>query len=426
MKLFPTLFLTSLLLFTSTLPASMEYFKGEGEELKIEKEAEIKLLTWNILGLPADYCATRPWEERIEGIAALIRAENPDLLFLQECFDPKLSEELFERLKDLYPHSFLHLKSNHSIIPSGLVLFSKLPIGDFHFTPHANLLDDEGRYIELGTCDFNLLNQEGLPLAHIAGSHFLGPSRCEWRKGITQGGQRLSYEDVRQEQAEIALNLPSIEGIPRYLCGDLNVERNSTEFFTSLLNPIVNSSIMDGWTAEGRLQPTNTSYFEHLKDLGKTYPELPQEELLGLMKTYKELAQHEILPLLKKEPWNRPLSEFDPLFFKELEQQMDLSTKEREMCWHYFVNKAENVLSHEKELWKENGNYGEAPPVFMVDILEVHALPFYEALDFILGLNPYSRVEDVTILQGFDESDQTLTLSDHHPLRAKIKLATAD
>lgn len=425
MKKFLTLCSTAILSLTS-LSGSMEYFKGDGEELKIEQAGEIQLLTWNILGLPAQYCATRPWEERIDGMVDLIRSENPDLLLLQESFEKGLSEALFERLKDIYPHAYLHLKADSYKMPSGLALFSKLPIADFHFTPHPNLLDDQKLYLEMGTCDFVLLNQEGKPAAHIAASHFLGPSRCEWRKGLTDQGEKLSYEDVRQGQAESALNLFAPVGIPRYLCGDLNIERNSAEFITSLLNPEVNSSINDGLTKEQRVQPTNTSYFQHLKNLGAQFPELSGQEILDLMKVYKELSLEHLLPLLKKDPWNKPLSEFDPLLFHQLEEQLDLSTKERQMAWNYFTDQAAKALAHEIDLWKKNGNYGDVPPVFMGDLLEVLVLPFYEALDTILALNEYSKVENVEIVKAYDETDPSLTLSDHHPYKATIRIAIPD
>src|SRR5690349_1559048 len=70
---------------------AMEYFSSEAPERLLEHEGEIQLLTWNILGLPNDQVAVRPWEERVDGIAERILSIDADVVILQECFEPGLS-----------------------------------------------------------------------------------------------------------------------------------------------------------------------------------------------------------------------------------------------------------------------------------------------------------------------------------------------
>ena len=252
--------------------ASMQYFPGNASEVLISEKQDIKLLTWNILGLSNDQVAVRPWEERIDAIAEKILSIDADAVILQECFEKNLSLGLHDRLKDTYAHSYLHLEEKPTPLPSGLALFSKLPLSAFRFTPHSDLLDSE-RNSKMGTIDFLLLNENHLPIAHIAASHFQGSSNCEWRVGLTEDGQRLSYAEVRDEEAKAALNLSKMEGIPHYVCGDLNVDRRSTEFNSSILNAEFNSRLTDMMTASMKLAGTNTNFWKHEKELSKMYPD---------------------------------------------------------------------------------------------------------------------------------------------------------
>lgn len=405
----------------STLFASMEYFQGEGEELLLGKEGKIQLLTWNILGLPNHLVAVRPWEERIDGIAALILSSDADVVILQECFEKELSVGLYERLKEKYAHSYLHLEEEKTPLPSGLALFSKLPIDQARFTPHPDLLDGE-QNSKMGILDFLVLNKEKKPIAHIAGSHFQGSSNCEWRVGLTEDGQRLSYVEVRDQETKAALDLLS-EEIPSYLCGDLNVDRRSAEFYSSFLNSEMNADLVDPMTPAMQIQGTNTNFWKHAAGLARMYPSLSQKEILALTQSYKKLYEEKLIACLAKEPWQKPLSQFDPSYFSLLEKELNLSLPHEKMIWKYFKVSTFMAIAKEKELWRKNKNQGEAPLVPIGRLLQVSVLPIEESLDFILGTNSLAVVENMEILQGYDDASSEKTLSDHHPVKATLRVA---
>ena len=400
----------------------MQYFPGNASEVLISEKQDIKLLTWNILGLPNDQVAVRPWEERIDAIAEKILSIDADAVILQECFEKNLSLGLHDRLKDTYAHSYLHLEEKPTPLPSGLALFSKLPLSAFRFTPHSDLLDSE-RNSKMGTIDFLLLNENHLPIAHIAASHFQGSSNCEWRVGLTEDGQRLSYAEVREQEANAALNLSKMEGIPHYVCGDLNVDRRSTEFNSSILNAEFNSRLTDMMTASMKLAGTNTNFWKHEKELSKMYPDFSQDQTLSLAQQYKKLYEEKIKNVLSKDPWNKAISGFDPSCFSLLEEELNLSTLEEKMIWEYFKTASITAIAKEKELWQANQNQGAAPSVSIGRVIEIRALPIEESLDYVLGVNPLAVIKEVVILKGYDDFSVQNTLSDHHPVLAIIQIS---
>ncbi len=402
----------------------MEYFRSSAEERIASKETDIKLLTWNILGLPNSQVAIRPWEKRIEGIAEKIQSIDADVVILQECFEPKLSIGLRDRLEKSYAHIYLHLKETSTPLPSGLALFSKMPIADFRFIPHRDLLDME-RFSKMGTIVFVLLNDSGLPVAHIAASHFQGSSNCEWRVGMTEEGERLSYADVRQQEAKAILAFSSTKDIPHYVCGDLNVDRRSPEYKASLLNEAVTSRLNDPMDDSMKLLGTNTNFWKHERGLAKLYPHLDPDQTVALALRYKKLYEEQLKSLLTKAPLNRNLSEFDPASFDLLEKKMNFSSPEDKMVWEYFKDASAKAVAKEKELWKNNQNQGEAPPVSAGRVIEIRALPIEESLDYVLGINSQARVKEIAILQGYDDASVQNTLSDHHPVVAIIRAAEA-
>ena len=412
------------LFFVGTLGWSanaIDYFPSAAQERLLEQESEARLLTWNILGLPNDQVAVRPWEERIDGIAEKILNIDADVVILQECFEKDLSLGLHDRLKNVYAHRYLHTEEKSTPLPSGMALFSKLPISGFRFTPHSDLLDSE-RNSKMGTIDFLLLNKQHSPIAHIVASHFQGSSNCEWRVGLNEDGKRLSYAEVREQEANTAINLSKIDGIAHYICGDLNVDRRSKEFNTSSLNAMHNPRLADAMTASMRQVGTNTNFWKHERGLSKLYPDLTQDQTLILALEYQKLYREKLKALLSKEPWIQLLSTFDSSYFSNLEEELQLFSAEEKMVWEYFKVASMKAIDKEKELWKGNQNQGIAPPVSIGRVIEIRALPIEESLDYVLGVNDFASVKDVVILKGYDDFSVQNTLSDHHPVLATIQV----
>lgn len=418
---FIILFFVARVGFAEVRANAMEYFSSKAPERLLEQEAEIQLLTWNILGLPNEQVAVRPWEERIDRIAERILSIDAEIVLLQECFEPGLSLGLKDRLEKVYPHIYLHLKDDEVPLPSGLALFSKLPIANFQFFPHPNLLDTE-RNSRMGTIEFLLLDAFRLPIAHIAASHFQGSSNCEWRVGLTEEGERLSYAEVREQQANRILSLSSPCKIPHYVCGDLNVDRRSREYDHSSLNEENCKHLMNAMDWKMKMQGTNTNFWKHEKGIAKLYPELTKQQALELALQYERFYVEKLKPALINGVSNKPLSHFDPSYFSQMENELNLHSEDQR-TWEYFKMAATEAVAKEKELWKMNQNQGDAPLVTIGKVIEVRALPIEESLDYVLGLGELSIISKIEILEGYDHSSIENTLSDHHFLLAKIRVA---
>jgi endonuclease/exonuclease/phosphatase family metal-dependent hydrolase len=400
---------------------ALQYYLSQAKEQHVGRDAEISLLTWNILGLPNDQVAVRPWEERIDGIAERILSINADVVILQECFVPDLSLGLQRKLQHVYAHTYLHLTAP-TPLPSGLALFSKLPLAHLRFIPHDDLLDTE-RHARMGILAFVVLNSEKAPVAHIAASHFQGSSNCEWRVGVTESGERLSYTEVRQREAKALLSLSAERDIPHYVCGDLNVDRRSPEYDLSLLNPTITPPLKNGMSPCLHQMGTNTNFWKHHRGIAKLYPHLTQHQVLDLALQYKKWYEEHVKDRLSVYPFQQPLSAFDPSFLNRLEEQLHLSLPADTRIWEYFKTAALQAIHREKELWQSNQNPGENPPVSIGRVLEIRALPIEESLDYVLGTNPCAQVKQVKILQGYDDRSIENTLSDHHPVWAMLRTA---
>ncbi len=98
-----------------------------------------KVMTWNILGLPAGLNYTcggqRPFRQRFPGIAEVVHREQPDTVIFQECMlDAKVTEMIINEFKSEYAHFFIHNGPNTFGIESGLLIMTKNSVYDYSFT----------------------------------------------------------------------------------------------------------------------------------------------------------------------------------------------------------------------------------------------------------------------------------------------------
>lgn len=116
---------------------SFTYLKGTGEE--ITPPDSMKMMTLNACmfpgGLPFVLGGLPPASERLKKLEALIREQNPDVLLLQEMAHGP-SVDLYESIKDLYPHFFVRIGPNPPLMESGLFVASRYPIQNAGFIPY--------------------------------------------------------------------------------------------------------------------------------------------------------------------------------------------------------------------------------------------------------------------------------------------------
>ncbi len=97
----------------------------------ISNEAPKIFLTFNVCmfqgGLPYLFGGQSPASHRMDGVANLIKAQNADIVCLQEmAFDPAVG--LIDKIKDLYPFFYYRIGPNPFRMESALFFASKMPL----------------------------------------------------------------------------------------------------------------------------------------------------------------------------------------------------------------------------------------------------------------------------------------------------------
>jgi exonuclease III len=211
-----------------------------------------KIMTWNILGLPAGLNYTcggqRPFRQRFPGIAELIHQEKPDTLILQECMlDAKVTEMIIQEFKREYAHFFIHNGPNMFGIESGLVVMTKNSVYDYSFT-----LFEKG---------VSWKKMRGFSMLKIkAGPEDLHPAFAIIGAHL-EPGSVSEAQDVRKAQLEqihrFAKELTDVDFV--IFAGDLNISAVDSE--GEQLDPVFKDLHKEG-------EPTCTNVFNKMR-----YPE---------------------------------------------------------------------------------------------------------------------------------------------------------
>ena len=205
-----------------------QYKMGDAQPKKIEVDEGLTLLNVNVCLLPGKlprlFGGLLPWPLRIEQVACRIHQLDADIVCLQEVFEEKSAEILYERLKDKYSHFYLSIgPRNFGLSPeslglgSGLFVASKYPISNASYHPFTSCED----YMKRGVFAFSL-HQDNRDVAHIYTTHlaaFNTASSPSYRK--KQLEQILTLMKARIQTSDTEC--------PVLLCGDLNIPYSSHE-----------------------------------------------------------------------------------------------------------------------------------------------------------------------------------------------------
>ncbi len=208
------------------------YAQGNAPEKKFTNSATV--LTWNICGMAGGL--SRPfggmleWSKRIDGIAQKILKEDADVVCLQEVLDAELAEQLKEKFKEKYKHIYYHIGGSSYRMGSGLFVASKLPIGNFTFTPFATG----------GSGQFKM-HYKGFISGTFEGSklQFIATHTC--------AGSPQASADIRIKQIQQMIDFAQKK--PTIFVGDFNVNRSSTEWEKSPLKNLKRDTNFDSMTA---------------------------------------------------------------------------------------------------------------------------------------------------------------------------------
>jgi endonuclease/exonuclease/phosphatase family metal-dependent hydrolase len=180
------------------------HVKGQAAEKQVG--TELKVMTWNILGIPGgmhyNHGGAIGWQGRIDRIVAKIKTEDPDVLVLQEIFDTALGEELVKRLGADYAHFYTHIGPNLWGSEGGVMVITKCAVDKFSYHSFSNNDWTMNR-------GFAILDLKGV---RIIGTHFIA-------------GNAQSKRNAQMEQIKQTVRFQRI--VPTVIAGDLNTERDT-------------------------------------------------------------------------------------------------------------------------------------------------------------------------------------------------------
>jgi endonuclease/exonuclease/phosphatase family metal-dependent hydrolase len=191
------------------------------EPLPLEK---IKIISWNIYMLPK-FIKNSGKIKRAEKIGEILDSLNYDVIVFQEAFHKGARKKIRRNLAANYPYQagpanrrFLSLKTN-----SGLWIFSKHPI-----LSSKSILYKSRSGIDAFSRKGALmveLNVNGHRI-QVAGTHLQN-----------SGGNWIKQSQCVEFYNELIKPFRK-QGIPQVICGDFNINRDSTENYTFMLQTL--------------------------------------------------------------------------------------------------------------------------------------------------------------------------------------------
>ena len=185
----------------------------------------LKILSWNIYMLPnRDMPIFTGQQARAAIIAALLNAENYDVIVFQEAFHDRAREILSDGLREKYPYQIgpANQRAGFLRTNSGVWMVSRVPIKmlreiEFDNCAGFDCLANKGALLIEG-------EKNGQPF-QIIGTH-LQAFNGEKRDAI----RTQQYEQIRNE----LLQPFERDNVPQLLCGDFNTAKRSQRYVPML------------------------------------------------------------------------------------------------------------------------------------------------------------------------------------------------
>lgn len=187
---------------------------------------ETRILTWNVFLRPRHIFWVDGQIRRAKLIAEVLADSDQDVIVLQEAFDKKSVRLMKETLDSIYPYQILPSKKHSYQLTNGVWLLSKYPIVKrdsiyFSRAGHADKTSDKGAV-------FARIFKNNRQF-DVIGTH-------------TQAYNKLLFRKIRLEQySEIknkVIDRYAIDGVPQYIIGDLNTDKNDTAYYSMMLDSL--------------------------------------------------------------------------------------------------------------------------------------------------------------------------------------------
>lgn len=187
-----------------------------GADPKALADGKAKVMVWNLRGyrwLPYENGVVH-WRSRIEEISDAIKAEDPNVLVLQEVYDTGLIEALVSRLQGRYAHFYTHLGKGKWGEESGCVVITKNPVSSFRYTDFSHTDSKVSRGFAF--LEMKAKPEDLHPCARIIATQ-LSPGE---KAGELRAKQLAEIVDTLAKE-KMAL--------PTFFVGSLNVNRDQSE-----------------------------------------------------------------------------------------------------------------------------------------------------------------------------------------------------
>lgn len=193
------------------------HIRGSAPEVAIQ-EAQAKVMTWNIRGhgggLHYKEGGVIHWRSRIDRIIEEIVKEDPEVIVLQEIYDPALVESIVDRLKSSYANFYTHMGASTWGKGSGCMVITKCAVKSFNHVDFTKTDHKTARGFE--TLEIKASPEDSAPCARIIGTQLsFGKDRgLERQMQIAQIVDTLAREKL---------------AMPTLFVGSLNLDRDGSD-----------------------------------------------------------------------------------------------------------------------------------------------------------------------------------------------------
>ncbi len=247
------------------------HLRGKALETSLA-EGQATVLTWNVRGhgggLHYAEGGVVHWKSRVDRIAEKIKEENPDILVLQEVYDPSLVEALFAKLGDTYAHFYAYAGE------SGCMIISKCAVDRFQSADFEK--SDSKVKRGFGILEIKATPSDLVPCVRIIGTQ------------LSTGKDARSIRMAQMAQIADTLAKEKLP-LPTIFVGSMGVDRDSKEgeeYLSNYLSP----SYRDN-------QPTQT---RKLAEQWKAIYAGQEESVDNISLFKREGSDGKIFPVLEK------------------------------------------------------------------------------------------------------------------------------
>ncbi|MFN8237476.1 MAG: sphingomyelin phosphodiesterase [Chitinophagales bacterium] len=213
----------------------------------------LKILSWNIFMVPPVIFRSCQ-QERAVMIGDYIKAQQPDVIILEETFMKKTREIIYTHLKESYPFQSDITKRGLLKSNSGVWILSKFPLLKQDFITYKNKKSGD-RFSRKGAT-FTEINIHGNPV-QIIGTHTQSQEKYRTVR-------ELQFQQLKSALADKYFN----PAIPQLIIGDLNADYYDTTAYYSMLSifdasPVHYSGEKYSW--DGVNNDLANKFFEHIQ-----------------------------------------------------------------------------------------------------------------------------------------------------------------